>query len=107
MPVRRNGKFRIMETNTVFLYIVLGYLLLINLITYIVYALDKRKAKKGQWRTSEATLITLAFVGGSVGALLAMRLCRHKTKHVKFLICVPLALVLQLALAFWLLFGGK
>lgn len=78
------------------------YLIAINLVTFIVYAKDKRKAKKGTWRTPESTLLLLAAIGGTIGALLAMYLLRHKTKHKKFFIGVPALLVLQLIVAFYL-----
>ena len=70
-----------------------------NLITFIVYAADKRIAQKnkGGRRVPERTLIALAFCGGCIGALLGMYLCRHKTKHTKFLILVPLATLLWVA----------
>ena len=66
-----------------------------------MYIADKRKAKKGRWRTPESTLILLAFAGGSVGALAGMYVFRHKTKHWKFRILVPLAFVVHVALAAW------
>ncbi len=71
--------------------------IVINIITYIVYAIDKWKAKKDKWRTPESTLIILAAIGGSIGALLAMYTLRHKTQHKKFYIGVPVILFLQIA----------
>ena len=79
------------------------YLLGINLLTFLVYGIDKRKAKKGRWRIPEATLLLLAVVGGSIGALLGMRVFRHKTKHKKFLIGVPLILLAQIVLVYFIL----
>lgn len=73
------------------------YLLAINLITFIVYGVDKWKAAKHRWRISEATLLLLAVVGGSIGALCGMRVWHHKTMHKKFIIGVPLILLLQVA----------
>lgn len=82
------------------------YLIIINIVTFIVYAWDKRKAKKGVWRTPESTLLLLAAVGGSVGALLAMYMLRHKTNHKKFFLGVPAILIAQLAIAaYFLLFS--
>ncbi|MBO4531807.1 MAG: DUF1294 domain-containing protein [Paludibacteraceae bacterium] len=82
------------------------YLIIISIITFIVYAWDKRKAKKGAWRTPESTLLLLAAVGGSVGALLAMYMLRHKTNHKKFFLGVPAILIAQLAIAaYFLLFS--
>jgi len=74
------------------------YLLAINVVTFIVYGIDKLKAKKGWWRIPEATLLTLAVIGGSIGAWCGMMVWRHKTKHLKFKIGVPAILAIQLAL---------
>ncbi|MDD7196335.1 MAG: DUF1294 domain-containing protein [Acidaminococcus fermentans] len=75
-----------------------GGLLLINLITFAVYGYDKFCARRGAWRVPEIRLLFLAAVGGSLGALLAMFLFRHKTKHLKFTIGVPVILGLQIFL---------
>ena len=74
------------------------YIILINLIAFVVFGTDKRKARKGQWRVPESTLFILAIIGGSIGALLGMLVFRHKTKHRKFTIGIPLILALQIAL---------
>jgi len=71
------------------------YLLAVNLVTFIVYGIDKLKAKKGLWRISEVTLLILAIFGGSIGALCGMMVWRHKTKHWKFKIGVPALLIIQ------------
>ena len=70
-----------------------------NLVTFLVYAADKRiaQSRKGGRRVPERTLLLLAFCGGCIGALFGMLLCRHKTKHAKFLILVPLAVLLWTA----------
>lgn len=73
------------------------YLLAVNVLTFIVYGVDKWKARSGRWRVSEATLIGLAALGGSVGAWLAMQLFRHKTQKKKFRYGVPILFVLQVA----------
>ena len=67
-----------------------------NLITFALYAYDKRIARqnRGKRRVPERTLLLLSFLGGCVGAALGMALCRHKTKHVKFLVLVPLSVIL-------------
>ena len=70
-------------------------IILWNIITFAIYAVDKSKAKKNKWRISEATLIGIAFVMGALGAFLGMRILRHKTKHLKFQILVPVALLLN------------
>ena len=72
------------------------YLITINVLTFIVYGVDKWKARRGRWRVPEATLLGLTALGGSVGAWLAMQLFRHKTQKKKFRYGVPVILVLQL-----------
>lgn len=74
------------------------YLLLVNTITFIVYGVDKLKAKKGLWRIPEATLLMMAAIGGSMGAWAGMTIWRHKTRHLTFQIGVPLILCLQIIL---------
>ena len=73
------------------------YLLAVNVLTFIVYGVDKWKARRGRWRVPEATLMGLAALGGSVGAWLAMQLFRHKTQKKKFRYGVPILFVLQVA----------
>ena len=72
--------------------------LVINLITFILYGVDKRRAKRGQWRIPEKTLLTGTWLLGGVGAWLAMRTFRHKTKHIAFQVSAPVGAVLSLAL---------
>ena len=74
------------------------YLLAINAVTFIVYGIDKYEAKKAMWRISEATLLMLAVLGGSIGAWIAMRLWHHKTMHKKFKYGIPVILLIQIAL---------
>ncbi len=74
-----------------------GYTLILTAVTFLTYANDKRKARKNLWRTPESTLLLLAFIGGAVGALLGMTLCRHKIRKAKFYLTVPLLAVLQIA----------
>ena len=70
--------------------------------TFAVYGIDKAKAKRGAWRVPEKTLFLLPLLGGSLGALLGMKVFRHKTKHWYFVWGIPLILVAQIALAIWL-----
>ena len=86
--------------------ILIAALLLINLFAFALYGIDKAKAKRGAWRIPEATLLLVAFLGGSFGALLGMELFRHKTKHAKFRILVPLFLVLHIVLGVYILKSG-
>ena len=74
------------------------YLLTINAVGVVIMLTDKRRARKKLWRVPEATLFTIAILGGSIGILLGMKLFRHKTRKPKFFIGIPLLLALQLAL---------
>ena len=78
----------------------------LNLLAFALYGVDKLKAKKGAWRIPEATLLLVAFLGGSLGALLGMELFRHKTRHAKFRILVPLFLILHIALGVYMVKNG-
>ena len=80
--------------------VLLFYLLTINALGLLIMLADKRRAQKKLWRIPEATLITIAILGGSAGILLGMRLFHHKTKKPKFYLGIPVILILQL------LFGG-
>ena len=80
----------------------LYYLLVVNTLTFLLYGIDKYKAKKARWRISEATLLMMAVVGGSIGAWAGMRLWHHKTMHKKFKYGIPLIILLQIALVFYL-----
>ena len=82
--------------------IILGYLLAINIATFFLYGIDKYKAKKNQWRISEATLLLMAVIGGSIGAWSGMRLWHHKTMHKKFKYGIPVIIILQVAIAVYL-----
>lgn len=85
-------------TSTLILYYLVG----INLLTLLVYAIDKLKAKRHAWRIPEATLLGLALAGGSIGALVAIFLVRHKSHHLKFRYGVPLILAAQITLYYLL-----
>lgn len=73
------------------------YMVVINIVTMTVYYIDKEKAKRNKWRISEATLIGLAAMGGFAGAFLGMKIFRHKTKHIKFVVGIPLISVVWIA----------
>lgn len=75
------------------------YLVVMNVVAFIVYGIDKQKAKKGKWRISEKALIMLAVFGGSIGAWIGMQVFRHKTKHLLFVIGVPLIFFVELGIA--------
>ena len=78
--------------------VLLYYLIVINVVTFLVYGIDKWKAQQSKWRISEATLLLLAIIGGSVGAWLGMKTWHHKTMHKKFKYGLPLILLAQIAL---------
>ena len=78
------------------------YLLAINAVTFIVYGIDKYKAKKAKWRISEATLLLLAVLAGSVGAWVGMKVWHHKTMHKKFKYGIPTILLIQIVLMAYL-----
>ena len=80
----------------------LYYLIVINVVTFLIYGIDKRKAKQGSWRISEATLLILAVIGGSIGALLGMKVWRHKRMHKNFKYGLPLILLAQIALIYFI-----
>jgi len=80
--------------------IIIYILIIINVLTFLVYGIDKWKAKQGSWRISEATLLILAVIGGSIGALLGMQVWHHKTMHKKFKYGLPLILLAQIALIY-------
>ena len=86
--------------------VILLVLVGLNLLAFALYGIDKRKAKRGAWRISEATLLLIAALGGSIGALLGMELFRHKTRHVKFRVLVPLFLILHIALGVYMFERG-
>jgi len=74
------------------------YIVVINLIGFIVMGMDKRRAKKHAFRIPEATLFTIAIIGGSIGSIIGMRYFHHKTRHWYFVYGMPLILILQIAL---------
>lgn len=82
---------------------IIYYLIGVNLLTFLVFGLDKLKARKGKWRIPEATLIWLSIAGGSAGALLGMYLFRHKTQKRKFTLGVPVILIVQVVLVYFLI----
>lgn len=82
------------------------YYIVVSVLAFFLYGIDKSKAKKGKWRIPEKTLFGIAFLGGGVGALLGMEIFRHKTKHMSFCILVPLAIALHVGLIIYLVREG-
>ena len=83
---------------TIFYIVYAAFLAVMSLLAIILYAGDKKKAKKGAWRTPESVLLGFGFFGGAIGALIAMNSFRHKTKHWYFWVVNVLGLVWQIAL---------
>lgn len=86
--------------------IVLQYLVIINVATFLTYGLDKWKAKRSKWRIREAALLMLAVLGGSIGAWLGMIVWHHKTQHKKFKYGIPAIIFVQ-AIIIWYFFFRK
>lgn len=84
------------------LHLLLLYLLLINAAGFVLMLVDKFKARKNLWRIPEATLLGVAAIGGSVGALIGMYTVRHKTRHLKFTLGIPLILAVQVVGFIWI-----
>lgn len=78
--------------------IIITYLVLVNAAAFSLMLTDKQKARKGLWRIPESTLLGIAALGGSIGAILGMYTFHHKTRHIKFTVGLPLILVLQILL---------
>lgn len=90
-----------MITNILFKKYILMYFVIINFITFIVFALDKIYAIKKKWRYKEVSLLGMCLAGGAIGGFLAMYLFRHKTKKKLFVIGVPLIIVIHLVIVMW------
>ncbi|WP_407638047.1 DUF1294 domain-containing protein [Desulfotruncus alcoholivorax] len=80
------------------------YILTVNLITFLLFGLDKRRAHNGRRRIPEKTLFALALAGGAPGALAGMRFFRHKTRHRTFTLGLPAILLVQLLMAYYYYF---
>lgn len=74
------------------------YLIVVNIITFFLYAEDKRRARCGQWRIAESTLLLLALIGGAPGAYASMWIFHHKTRKWKFRIGIPVMILIQVLL---------
>jgi Predicted membrane protein len=77
------------------------YLVIINIFSFGLFALDKYRARTGEWRIEERNLFLAALLGGSIGGLLGMYGLHHKTRHLKFKIGMPLIIVVQILLLFY------
>ena len=84
-------------------WILVIWLVLINFVLFLTMAIDKAKAKRDKRRVPEATLFLMALLGGSIGGIAGMYCFRHKTKHMSFVIGFPAILILELALAVFII----
>ena len=84
------------------IYLLIAYLLIINIMGFAAMGMDKAKAKKGAWRIPEATLFLFAFLGGGIGTSIGMNTFRHKTKHWYFKLGMPLIALLEYGLLLYL-----
>ncbi|TJX15416.1 DUF1294 domain-containing protein [Tissierella creatinini] len=75
--------------------LLIDYLIFINIATFLIFAVDKKRAQRGKWRVPEAWLFGLSFIGGSLGGLLSMKIMRHKTKKISFAIGMPILLIIN------------
>ena len=82
--------------------VVIFYFVIINVLTFLLYGIDKWKAKRARWRIPESVLLGMAAFGGSIGAWLGMRVWHHKTQHKKFRYGVPAILLAQIVLLVWI-----
>ncbi len=86
-----------MEINNIFtIKKLIIYIIVINLVAFLAMFIDKKKAEKDRWRIKESTLLTLALIGGSVGAITGMYVFHHKTKKPRFYIEIPIMIVVQI-----------
>lgn len=86
------------------LHVVLAYFITVNMLGLVLFGIDKWKAKHDKWRISEATLLSVTAIGGSIGAWVGMKVWHHKTMHKKFKYGIPLVMVLQFALLLFTLY---
>ncbi len=82
--------------------IILVYLIIINILAFLLYGIDKRKAVRKKWRIPESWLIMLAVIGGPLGAFLGMQVFHHKTKKMKFCVTVPFFLLIWITIVVFL-----
>lgn len=85
--------------------LILTYVIVVNLVSFFVMGIDKRKARKRAFRIPEATLFVLALIGGSLGSIIGMHLFHHKTRHWYFLYGMPVILALQVILILAVIFS--
>lgn len=90
------------KNSELLIYLII-YLIIINLTGFLAMAIDKRRAKKGEWRIKEGTLFMITLLGGGIGTILGMYVFRHKTKKLKFTVGFPTILLVEVVLIIYLL----
>ena len=98
LPSNSLKLFSNITANRIVFFALAAYILFINIFTLISFAVDKEKARRKDFRISENRLMLLCVIGGAAGGLLGMRKCRHKTQKKKFLVGVPVLMIIQLSL---------
>lgn len=93
-----------MEYKTVL--IIIGYILCINLIGFVAMYIDKKRAKRNEWRIKEGTLMSIALLGGGIGGMIGMYKFRHKTKKLKFTVGFPTVVITQIVLIIYCLIAN-
>ena len=78
-------------------------LVAVNVVTFLTFGIDKWKARHSKWRINETQLLALAVLGGGIGAWLGMKIWHHKTMHKKFKYCIPVIVIIQLAIIGYIL----
>ncbi|MBQ7820169.1 MAG: DUF1294 domain-containing protein [Bacteroidales bacterium] len=91
-----------MKASHMTVLLLVAYVTIINTLAFIVYGIDKLKAKKGKWRIPESTLLLLAIIGGSIGAWFGIKVWHHKTLHKKFKYGIPLIVIIQIVIAIYI-----
>ena len=91
-----------MKVSHMTVLLLVAYVAIINTLAFIVYGIDKLKAKKGKWRIPESTLLLLAIIGGSIGAWFGIKVLHHKTLHKTFKYGIPLIVIIQIVIAIYI-----
>lgn len=86
--------------------IIIGYILIINLVGFVAMYIDKKKAKRNEWRIKEGTLLSIALLGGGIGGMIGMYKFRHKTKKLKFTIGFPTIIITQIVVIIYCLIAN-
>ncbi len=81
---------------------IIVYIIILNILGYLIMYIDKRRAKKQQWRISEQTIFLITFLGGGIGTTLGMYTFRHKTKKIKFIIGLPLITIIEIVVIIYI-----